>query len=58
MKEIAGKRRRIGVHWRYIGQGKPQLNAFIMSRNDCLRDELLNEKLFDTLDGAHRKSVR
>jgi hypothetical protein len=46
------------VHWRYIGQGKPQQNAFIVSRNDCLRDEILNEKLFDTLDDAHRKSVR
>ena len=36
-------------------QGKPQQNAFIESFNGSLRDELLNEELFDSLDDARRK---
>jgi len=43
------------VEWRYIDPGKPQQNAFIESFNGSLRDELLNEELFDTLDDARRK---
>jgi putative transposase len=34
--------------------GKPQQNAFIESFNGSLRDALLNEKIFDTLDDAGR----
>ncbi|TYO84575.1 putative transposase [Oceanicella actignis] len=43
------------VPWRSIDPGKPQQNAFIESFNGSLRDELLNEELFDTLDDARRK---
>ena len=44
-----------GVPWHYIDPGKPQQNAFIESFNGSLRDELLNEEIFDTLDDARRK---
>ncbi len=43
------------MDWHYIDPGKPQQNAFIESFNGSLRDELLNEELFDTLDDARRK---
>jgi putative transposase len=43
------------VEWHYIDPGKPQQNAFIESFNSSLRDELLNEELFDSLDDARRK---
>jgi putative transposase len=43
------------VVWHYIDPGKPQQNAFIESFNGSLRDELLNEEIFDTLDDARRK---
>ena len=43
------------VDWHYIDPGKPQQNAFIESFNGSLRDELLNEELFDTLDDARQK---
>ena len=43
------------VDWHYIDPGKPQQNAFIESFNGSLRDELLNEELFDTLDDARRQ---
>ncbi|MBM2429338.1 MULTISPECIES: IS3 family transposase [Roseobacteraceae] len=46
---------RNGVDWHYIDPGKPQQNAFIESFNGSLRNELLNEELFDTLDDARRK---
>ena len=39
----------------YIQPGKPQQNAFIESFNGSLRDELLNEELFDSLEDARRK---
>jgi putative transposase len=42
------------VDWHYIDPGKPQQNAFIESFNGSLRDELLNEELFDTLGDARR----
>jgi putative transposase len=32
-----------------VALGKPTLNAFIESYNACLRDELLNERLFTSL---------
>jgi putative transposase len=44
-----------GVAWHYIDPGKPQQNAFIESFNGSLRDELLNEEIFDSLPDARRK---
>lgn len=41
-----------GVGWHYIAPGKPQQNAFVESFNGRLRDELLNETLFTSLDHA------
>ena len=43
------------VDWHYIDPGKPQQNGFIESFNGSLRDELLNEEIFDTLGDARRK---
>ncbi|WP_348657154.1 IS3 family transposase [uncultured Sulfitobacter sp.] len=43
------------IPWHYIDPGRPQQNAFIESFNGSLRDELLNEEIFDTLDDARRK---
>ncbi|MCT9000728.1 IS3 family transposase [Chelativorans intermedius] len=43
------------VPWHYIDPGKPQQNAFIESFNGSLRDEFLNEEIFDSLDDARRK---
>jgi putative transposase len=40
------------VEWHYIALGKPQQNAFVESFNGRLRDELLNETLFSSLDHA------
>jgi putative transposase len=50
--EWAGKNQ---VEWIYIDPGKPQQNGFIESFNGSLRDELLNEELFDSLANARRK---
>lgn len=44
-----------GVSWQYIDPGQPQQNAFIESFSGSLRDQLLNEENFDTLDDARRK---
>lgn len=41
-----------GVAWHYIAPGKPQQNAFAESFIGRLRDECLNEEVFDTLDQA------
>lgn len=46
---------RNGVTWHYIDPGKPQQNAYIESFNGSLRDELLNEEIFDSLADARRK---
>lgn len=43
------------VPWHYIDPGKPQQNAFIESFNGSLRDECLNEEVFDTLDEARKR---
>ena len=43
------------VEWHYIDPEKPQQNAFIESFNGSLRDELLSEEWFDSLDDARRK---
>jgi putative transposase len=40
------------IGWHYIAPGKPTQNAFIESFNGRLRDELLNETLFGSLDHA------
>jgi putative transposase len=45
-----------GVGWHYTAPGKPQQNGFIESFNARLRDELLNEEVFDSL-GAARKAL-
>lgn len=42
------------VEWHYIDFGNPQQNGFIESFNGLLRDELLNEELFDSLADARR----
>ena len=49
---------RAGVSWHYIAPGKPQQNAFIESFNGKLRDELLNEEVFDSLGDARRRLAR
>ena len=38
------------VEWHYIAPGKPMQNGFIESFNGRLRDELLNETLFSSLN--------
>lgn len=45
---------RTGVAWHYIAPGKPQENGFAESFNGKLRDELLNEEVFDSLVHARR----
>ena len=44
-----------GVAWHYIAPGKPTQNAFIESFNGRLRDEMLNEEIFETLNDARRR---
>ena len=44
-----------GVEWHYIDAGKPQQNGYIESFNGSLRDECLNEEIFDSLADARRK---
>jgi putative transposase len=41
-----------GVGWHYIAPGKPQQNGYNKSFNGRLRDELLNETLFQSLPHA------
>ena len=43
-----------GIEWHYIAPGKPTQNAFAESFNGRLRDECLNEHLFDGLNDARR----
>lgn len=43
------------VNWHYIAPGKPMQNGFIESFNGKLRDECLNEHLFDSL--IHTKNI-
>ena len=44
-----------GIAWHYIAPGKPQQNGFVESFNGKLRDECLNEEVFDSL--AHARQV-
>ena len=43
-----------GIEWHYIAPGKPMQNAFVESFNGRLRDECLNEHLFQGLRDARR----
>ena len=43
------------VQWHYIAPGKPMQNGFIESFNGKLRDECLNETLFEDLH--HAKAI-
>ena len=43
------------VEWHYTMPGKPTQNAFVESFNGRMRDELLNETLFMSLDHAREK---
>jgi putative transposase len=47
-----------GVEWHYIAPGKPQQNAFAESFIGRLRDECLNESLFESLAGARQTLER
>ena len=49
---------RAGVAWHTIAPGKPTENAFIESFNGRLRDECLNEEVFDSLAHARRVLAR
>ena len=40
------------VDWHYIAPGKPMQNGLVESFNGRMRDECLNEHLFDTLRHA------
>lgn len=43
-----------GIAWHYIAPGKPQQNGFVESFNGKLRDECLNEEVFDSLTHARK----
>jgi putative transposase len=43
-----------GIAWHYIDPGKPQQNGSIESFNGSLRDECLNEEIFDSLTEARQ----
>ena len=45
----------ICVDWHYIDPGKPQQNGLIESFNGSLRDECLNEEIFDSFADARQK---
>jgi putative transposase len=45
-----------GVEWHYIDPGKPKQNGYIEFFDGSLRDECLNEEIFDSLAYARRKS--
>ncbi len=42
------------IDWHYIAPGKPMQNGFVESFNGRMRDELLNEILFHSLDHARQ----
>jgi putative transposase len=41
-----------GINWHYIAPGKPMQNGYVEAFNGRMRDELLNEALFMSLDHA------
>ncbi len=43
-----------GVEWHYITPGKPQQNGYTESLNGKIRDEFLNENIFDNLRHARK----
>lgn len=47
-----------GVDWHYIAPGKPQQNRLVESFNGRLRDECLNEEVFESLAHARRVLAR
>ena len=46
------------IAWHYITPGKPQQNGFVESFNGKLRDECLNEEVFDSLTHARKVLAR
>lgn len=54
-RAILGWQAETEVAWPYIAPGKPTQNAFIESFDGRLRDELLNEDVFD--DPAHARRL-
>ncbi len=46
------------IDWHYIDPGKPTQNGFVESFNGRMRDELLNETLFFSLDHARQTITR
>jgi putative transposase len=44
-----------GIEWHYTMPGKPTQNAFVESFNGRMRDELLNETLFMSMEHAREK---
>jgi len=57
-RAVLGWTNATGVGWHYIAPGKPQQNAFAESFIGRLRDECLNEEVFDTLAEARRSIAR
>ncbi len=51
---ILGWQQEHGIEWHYIAPGKPMQNGFVESFNGRLRDECLNEHLFNTLNEARQ----
>lgn len=47
--------RETNLDWHFIASGKPMQNGFVESINGRMRDELLNERLFFSLDDAQRQ---
>jgi transposase InsO family protein len=47
--------REMNLDWHFIAPGKPMQNGFIESFNGRMRDELLNERLFFSLDHVRRQ---
>jgi putative transposase len=47
--------REMNLDWHFIAPGKPMQNGFVESFNGRMRDELLNERLFFSLDDARRQ---
>ena len=45
----------VGAKTAFSEAGSPQQNAFIESFNGSLRDEILNEEMFNSLEDARRK---